>query len=254
MRPQHRREAEGAVVLRVCLAADPEKAQVEKPYRAGEHALATKTLAGKAPVRVRPQRPEGPGEIEHALELLTIAPAAPGVMVEVLPPAGRVGAGCLEVPERVGADPDVRPRRRDRQRADPFELGPIADQAPIVPAVLETPAAAAARDSRLRAIATAQARHCFRRIPRLPAWRNSLSQSLGGHFEVGDEVCECPTAPAGRAKCERASHGLGHVASRLTRREAVAIAAPATFRATPTVGKKRLVRLSALNQATGEAR
>ena len=130
--------------------------------------------------------PRAAGEIEHALELLAVTPAAPGVVVEVLPPAGRVGAGCLEVPERVGADPDVAPRGRDRQRADPFELGPIADQAPIVPAVLEATAAAAAGDSRLRAIATAEARHCFRRIPRLPAWPNSLSQSLGGHFEVGD--------------------------------------------------------------------
>lgn len=140
VRTQHRREAEGAVVLGVGLAPDPEEAEIEKADRAGEHALASEAVGGEPAARLRPQRPEGGGEVEHALELLAVAPLAPGVVVQVLPPSGRVHSGGLEMAERIGTDPHVRPRGRNRQGADPLELTPVANQPAVVPAVLETAA------------------------------------------------------------------------------------------------------------------
>ena len=42
-----------------------------------------------------------------SLELLAVAPRPPALVVEVLAPAGGVGAYCLDVAERMGTDPDV---------------------------------------------------------------------------------------------------------------------------------------------------
>jgi hypothetical protein len=159
MRTQHRREAEAAVVIGVGLAPDPEEAEIEEADRAGEHALASEAIAGEPAARLRPQGPEGVGEVEHALELLPVAPLAPGVVVEVLPPSGRVHSSGLEMAERIGADPHVRPRWRNRQRADPPELVPVSERPAVLPAVLEAAATPAPGDSRLRAVATAQAWH-----------------------------------------------------------------------------------------------
>jgi hypothetical protein len=79
------------------------------------------------------------------LELLAVAPLAPGLVVEVLSPAGPVEPRRLDVAVRRRADPDLLPRRRDPQRFEPLDDGRVVDR----PAVLvEVLAAAAAADPR----------------------------------------------------------------------------------------------------------
>jgi hypothetical protein len=106
--------------------------------------LAVELLAGEAAVDVLAERPERGGELEHAVELLAVAPLPPGVVVEVLAPPGGVGADGLEMAAGIGADPDVGPRRGDRERADAPELLRVANEAPVGAAVLEAAAPTAA--------------------------------------------------------------------------------------------------------------
>jgi hypothetical protein len=60
-------------------------------------------------------------------ELLAVTLFSPQLVVEVLGPALAVYAGGLDVPERIGGDPDVLPGRRDLQRADSLQRLPVCD-------------------------------------------------------------------------------------------------------------------------------
>ena len=64
-------------------------------------------------LHVLAQRRQRAGEARHVVELLGVAPGAPGLVVEVLLAAGGVDARRLQVAARVGADPDVLPGGRD---------------------------------------------------------------------------------------------------------------------------------------------
>jgi hypothetical protein len=61
------------------------------------------------------------GELDHALELLLVAANAPVRVVQVLPPPGSIHTHGLDVPERIGADPYIRPSGRDDERTDTLE-------------------------------------------------------------------------------------------------------------------------------------
>src|SRR3954453_8434011 len=115
----HRGQTVGLVRDRVLLGADPEEASVEQTHRGGQHALARRLVAG---LEVRgdalAQLRKRAGEARHVFELLGIAPSAPGGVVAVLLAPGRVDAGRLKMPARVGADPHVAPRRWDAEIAD----------------------------------------------------------------------------------------------------------------------------------------
>jgi hypothetical protein len=80
-------------------------------------------------------------------------------VVEVLPPPGRIRPDRLEVAVRVGADPDVRPRRRDDERADALEQLRVLDAAAALVEVLEAAPPAATRDPRRRAAHPAKTAH-----------------------------------------------------------------------------------------------
>jgi hypothetical protein len=144
----HRRDPVGVVLLGVVLRADPEVAAVEQPRRAGERALARHPLraqvAPDAPAHLRQRARED----DHRVELLLVAARAPERVVEVLLTPGGVDAGGLDVAERIGADPDVLPRRRDRELADPLQHARLGDPAPVLLAVLEAAPAATADDPR----------------------------------------------------------------------------------------------------------
>src|SRR4029079_19622315 len=73
----------------------------------------------------------------------------PGVVAVDLA-ALRVAAGRLEVAERVGADPDVLPGRRNRERPDPLQRLAAGDPPSVGVDVGEAPAGAAAIDAGLR--------------------------------------------------------------------------------------------------------
>jgi hypothetical protein len=70
------------------------------------------------------------------------------------------------MPERVGADPDVFPRGRDRQRPNPLDdllvIDPLAD---ALVEVLEAFPAPTARDRRSGTVDASQARHGAARLP-----------------------------------------------------------------------------------------
>ncbi|HEX6761584.1 MAG TPA: hypothetical protein VF094_02160 [Gaiellaceae bacterium] len=78
-------------------------------------------------------------------------------MVEVLAAAGGVGADGLEVPVAERADPDVLPRRRDRERADPVELAAVGEPVSPVVEVREAATAAPAGEAGLGAVDPAEA-------------------------------------------------------------------------------------------------
>ena len=69
-------------------------------------------------------------ELQHPVELLRVPAGPPVRVVEVLAAAGVVGADRLQVPVGVRRDPDVGPRRRDDQVADP--LGVLLGQSRAV--------------------------------------------------------------------------------------------------------------------------
>ena len=67
-----------------------------------------------------PRPGERLAELQHPVELLRVPPGPPVRVVEVLPPAGVVGADRLQVPVVVRRHPHVGPRRRDHQVAHPL--------------------------------------------------------------------------------------------------------------------------------------
>jgi hypothetical protein len=69
-------------------------------------------------------------------------------VVEVLLAARRVHTGGLQVPERIRADPDVLPRRRDPQLANACEHFRLVDPVAILVEVLEALPAPTTRDTR----------------------------------------------------------------------------------------------------------
>lgn len=52
-------------------------------------------------------------------------------MVSILFAMARIASDCLEMAFSYGADPDIPPRGRDRERPNAREHGRIADEAPI---------------------------------------------------------------------------------------------------------------------------
>src|SRR5690606_9461733 len=80
----------------------------------------------------------------------------PTLMVEVLLSPGRIDPGCLQVPQWIGADPDLPPGGRDCQLLDSHQRLGIADPLPVRVTVGETPASSKSRDAVGGAVRTAQ--------------------------------------------------------------------------------------------------
>ena len=98
------REAEAAVAFGVLLAADPEKAPVEQPRRAGEQPLPRQPALLEVAPDGGPELGQRARELDHALELFAVPLRAPDRVVEVLQPSGRVAARGLEMTVRPGTD------------------------------------------------------------------------------------------------------------------------------------------------------
>src|SRR5205085_12598312 len=143
---RQRREPVAAVAVGVLLAADAEEAAVEQSHRARELAppspLAQVACSDLAKPRQRAR------EREHLVELLLVAPLPPALVVPVLTAARSIRADGLQMPIRVGADPDVLPCRRDRERADALERLGVVDASAGGVDVNESPPAPAADDPR----------------------------------------------------------------------------------------------------------
>src|SRR5580700_2701725 len=145
------------VQLGILFAADPEQAEVDQPDGAGRDAVTIQATSRQVRHGGRPQRRQNAGEPQHVKELLSVALFAPLLVVAVLDPAPAVHAGGLDVAQRVRRDPDVRPGRRDHQRADALQRLPLRDLRARRVAVPETFPTPLAGDPRATRIAACQA-------------------------------------------------------------------------------------------------
>ena len=105
--PLERGEPEAAVLVGVHVVADPEVAEVEQPYGDGAGAVRRHALGAEVDEHPLARLRQRLAELEHPVELLGVPPGPPLRVVEVLPPAGVVGADRLQVTVRLRGDPDV---------------------------------------------------------------------------------------------------------------------------------------------------
>src|SRR5581483_10856783 len=96
------------------------------------------------------------------VELLLVATKPPSLVVAVLPPSRGVGADRLQVPARIGADPHVRPRRRDREHANALERLRVVDAPARGVDLLEAASTALAGDPRRAGVCAAKTAHGWR--------------------------------------------------------------------------------------------
>ena len=154
-----RRQTERPMVTCVRLGTNAEQREVQQPNRNREPLLPRE--APSAEVRghafAHPWQPVR--EREHPVELLGVSSSAPALVVQVLAPSGRVGAGRLEVTHRIRADPDVGPRGRDRERADAPDRVLVGHRGSLRTDVGEAAAAALPPDPRALARHPSKTRH-----------------------------------------------------------------------------------------------
>jgi hypothetical protein len=134
-----RGKANPAVLVDVLLRTDPEATQVEQAYGGRGRALERHPVEAEVLVHGASCLGQRGGCLEHPVELQLVALGAPVGVVEVLSPAGVVGADRLDVTVRVRADPDVLPGRRDHQRLDAQHLL-AAEPVAVLVVVREPPA------------------------------------------------------------------------------------------------------------------
>src|SRR3954453_14701691 len=177
----HRRQPVGVVLLGIALGADSEEAPIEQADGARQHALAGDGPLAQVALHPCAELRQRPREFRHGVELLAVATLAPAVVVAVLLPSARVDSGRLNVPERIGTDPDVLPARRNREGPDALEGVLVVDPLAALVHILEPPPPLPAGDSRCRAVASSQARH----DPRLPAGGDGQTARDAGSALVG---------------------------------------------------------------------
>src|SRR3954454_1544830 len=110
-------EPKGVVLFGVLLVADPDEGRLQQLDHRGEHLLPPQAAPRHVLLEPLADLGQGLAEGDHAPELGLVAHLPPfGVVAVLLAPAG-VAPGRLQVAVRAGADPDVRPGRRDGQLA-----------------------------------------------------------------------------------------------------------------------------------------
>ncbi len=114
----HRGEPVRAAVRGVVLSADPKEAAIQEPHSSRQHPPAVESAPPQVARGDRAHARQGPGEVQHLVELLLRAAFQPALVIAVLPTAGVVSSDRLQVAEGVGADPDVAPAGRHGERAN----------------------------------------------------------------------------------------------------------------------------------------
>jgi hypothetical protein len=142
-----RGQPERAVQPGVLVVADPDQGQLEQPHDGRQDLLARQAGLRQVRVAALADLAERSGKGDHPVELRLVALLVPArVVAMLLAPAG-VAPGRLDVADRAGADPHVRPRRRDGERADAGQRGGIGHPAALGVEVGEATAGAAAADA-----------------------------------------------------------------------------------------------------------
>ncbi len=123
-------QAEALVGLGVLVVADADGGLLHDPHHRRQHLFARQATAGQVVLDLRAQLGQRPAELGHAAIFGAVAVGAPVGMVDVLLASSLVAAGGLDMPPRIGADPDVGPGRRDHQLGDAvFRAGAVDDAA-----------------------------------------------------------------------------------------------------------------------------
>src|SRR5688572_5198233 len=141
-----RRQPERPVRLDVFLVADADAAALEQLHDGGEDLLAGQAWFRQICGGARPYPGQRGSELQHAVVLRLVARRTPIGVIPVLLAAARVASCRLQVPARIGADPDVRPRGRDRQLRNPLQLRGAPDS-PALTVILEAETAHPASDA-----------------------------------------------------------------------------------------------------------
>src|SRR5579864_904853 len=129
-----RRDSEGAGCARVPIASDAKPAEVDEAQRDGAHPVAVELAVVEMLGQRRPQGRQPLAETNEALEFGPVLFRPEIGVIDVLLAAGLVDAGCLELRARPRCDPDVLPRRRDREPVEALDRRRVAD---CIPAPVE---------------------------------------------------------------------------------------------------------------------
>ncbi len=133
---------EGLVFQGVILVPYTEISDIEQADDGRKHALSTEIPFSQITPYSRPKVGQSRPEAFYSGELLSISILPPLVVVAVLASPGRVDANGLNVAVRPGADPNVRPGRREHKLADALEGLLIRDTSAIGVCIAEASAAA----------------------------------------------------------------------------------------------------------------
>jgi len=152
----HRREAEGVVLLGVALVADADAGALEQPNDERQHLAARQSLQRHVGAHLAAHARQHARELGKMVELVGVAHFTPARVVAVLLSSARIAAGCLQVAAFIAADPDIGPRRRDRERLDPLERVPGRQFLALRVEVFESVAGVSARVALLAIAGIAQ--------------------------------------------------------------------------------------------------
>ncbi len=115
----HRRQPERMVVAGVLLVADANQRRLQQLDRGREHLLARQAALAQMTGDGATNLGQRFRERDDAFVFVLVLSLAPPRVVAILLAAAGVAAGGLQVSVRRRADPDVFPRRRNRQCANP---------------------------------------------------------------------------------------------------------------------------------------
>ena len=151
------RQSERTVLLSILLVADPDSGLLEEPDDRRKHLLSRHAGPFQVAVRLLADLRQGRSKGQHPVVLDGIANLAPARVISVLLAPPGVAPGRLQMAARVGADPDVRPGRRDGQALDPPDRVRVTDAAALAVAVREALPGALPTDPRAQIRDIAQA-------------------------------------------------------------------------------------------------
>src|SRR5258706_6767638 len=124
-------EAEGVVLLRIFGVANEDQRRFEEIHNGGENLLPRQAAPRKILVYPLAELRQRLAKGAEACKFGLVAYASPAGVIAVLLTASSVAAGGLEVTVGPLADPDVRPRRRDRQLLDALDHLAVLDRFPL---------------------------------------------------------------------------------------------------------------------------
>src|SRR5688572_21644272 len=126
-----RGQPERVILPRILLVADANETALEQLHERRQHLLARQTRPRQVGACPSPEGRQRTRERLHTIELRLVTCRAPVGVIPVLLALLRIPTGRLQVATRVWTDPHIRPRRRDRKRADAGENFLASNHLPV---------------------------------------------------------------------------------------------------------------------------